>query len=380
MISKIDLSKGYHQVPMKEKDICKMALLSHRGKFEFVTLPFGVRNAPAIFQALMTKLFSSCKKFCSPYMDDLVIYSDTWEEHIVHVKEVLAKLKGAGLTANPAKCVWGAQTMEFLGHQVGNGFMTIPAKRAEALTNYTRPTTKKGLRSFLGAISFYRRYVEKLASQIAVLSPSTSKLAPSKVLWTTEMETAFHNICEFNSNTCILTIPLPEDMMSVVSDASGLGIGGVLQVKRGDDWEAAVLFSRQIRGAKQRYLATKLEALTLVETIKHFGYYLWGKCFTAFTDHKPLCQLMISDQLNGRLRRMAMKLQHCLVTVEYLQGAENGLADALSREERQRIWETVVRTDASLVTGDVGECPHEVSLSGKTEMRSTQAEDGRMEQ
>ena len=295
VISKIDLSKGYHQVPMKEEDICNTAFVSHRKKFEFVRMPFGVRNAPAVFQALMTKLFSSCKKFCSPYMDDLVIYSDTWEEHRVHVKEVLAKLKGAGFTANPAKCVWGGQTMEFLEHQVGNGCMTIPAKKVEALTNYTNPTTKKGLRSFLGAISFYRRYVEKLASQTAVLSPSTSKLAPSKVLWTTEMESAFHNICEFIFNTCILTIPFPEDVMSVVSDASGLGIGGVLQVKRGDDWEAAAFFSKQIRGAEQRYSATELEALALVETIKHFGYYLYGKCFTAFTDHKPLCQLMMSD-------------------------------------------------------------------------------------
>ena len=116
VISKIDLSKGYHQVPMKEEDICKTAFVSHRKKFEFVRMPFGVRNAPAVFQALMTKLFSSCKKICSPYMDDLVIYSDTWEEHRVHVKEVLAKLKGAGLTANPAKCVWGGQTMEFLEH------------------------------------------------------------------------------------------------------------------------------------------------------------------------------------------------------------------------------------------------------------------------
>ena len=133
-------------------------------------------------------------------------------------------------------------------------------KRVEALTNYTRPTTKKGLRSFLGAISFYRRYVEKLASQTTVLSPSTSKLAPSKVLWTTEMESAFHNICECISNTCILTIPLPEDVMSVVSDASGLGIGGVLRVKRGDDWEAAAFFSRQIRGVNN---ATRRQSLKL---------------------------------------------------------------------------------------------------------------------
>ena len=123
--------------------------------------------------------------------------------------------------------------MEFLGHTVGNGSMAIPDKRAEALTKYTKPTTKRGLRSFLGAISFYRRYVELLASDTAVLSPATSKLAPSKVLWTEAMESAFHSIRECISNSCILTIPLPEDTMSIVTDASGLGIGGTQRLQVG---------------------------------------------------------------------------------------------------------------------------------------------------
>ena len=261
VISKLDLAKGYYQVPMKEEDKCKTAFVSHRGKHEFVRMPFRVRNAPAVFQALMTCLFSKCKHYCSPYMDDLVIYSRSWEEHRIHVKEVLFRLKGAGLTANPAKCVWEGQTIEYLGHHVGNGCMSIPAKRVEALANYTRPSTKRGLRSFLGAISFYRRYVELLASQTAILSPSTSKLAPSNVLWTREMESAFHSICKLISDTCVLTIPLPEDVMSVITDASGLGIGGVLQVQRDGRWEAAAFFSRQTRGAEQRYSATELEAL-----------------------------------------------------------------------------------------------------------------------
>ena len=147
--------------------------------------------------------------------------------------------------------------------------MAIPDKRAEALTKYTKPTTKRGLRFFLGAINFYQRYVELLASDTAVLSPATSKLAPSKVLWMEEMESAFHSIRECISNSCILTIPHPEDTMSIVTDASGLGIG----VLRDSKWEAAAFYSRQTRGAEQRYLATELEALALVETIRHFGYY-----------------------------------------------------------------------------------------------------------
>jgi len=159
--------------------------------------------------------------------------------------------------------------MDFLGHRVGDGNMTIPDKRAEALLNYTRPTTKKGLRSFLGSVSFYRRYVQLLAKDTALLSPATSKLAPAKVSWTEDMDLAFHRICESVSNACILTIPLPEDTMSIVTDASGSGIGGVLQVLRNGEWEAAAFYSRQTRGPEQRYSATELEALALVETVRH---------------------------------------------------------------------------------------------------------------
>ena len=189
-----------------------------------------------------------------------------------------------------------------------------------------------------------------------------AKLAPSKIVWTREGELAFTNICACIANTCSLCIPLPQDTFSIVTDVSGLGVGGVLQVWRDHRWEAAAFYSRQLKGAEQRYSATELEALALVSTIVHFAYYLYGRQFTAFTDHKPLVQLTTSDRLNLRLRRMAYKLQHWLVTVQYLPGAENTIADALSREERQRKVTTESRDipDISLAAGYVEErAPHE---------------------
>ena len=136
--------------------------------------------------------------------------SNNWSEHRKHVWTVLQCLREAGLTANPAKCHWGGTRMEFLGHLVEEGTMTIPDHRVQSLANNSRPVTKKGLRSFLGAISFYRRYVDLLAKETTVLSPSMAKLAPSRVLWIEEMELAFTNICELISNTYKLTIPFPK--------------------------------------------------------------------------------------------------------------------------------------------------------------------------
>jgi len=157
--------------------------------------------------------------------------------------------------------------------------MALPRHRAEAFRNYQLPTTKKGLRSFLGAVSFYRRYVKMLAMHTAILTPLTSRLAPSKVVWSSEGESAFKSIVDLICNTCTLCIPLPQDCYSIVTDASGLGIGGVLQVERDGVWEPAGFFSRQLRGAEQRYSATELEALAVVESVTHFAYYLYGHSF-----------------------------------------------------------------------------------------------------
>jgi len=175
-VSKLDLTKGYYQVQMAPGDIKKTAFICHRGKFEFLRMPFGLKNAPACFQAIMQRLFDG-NPACTPYMDDLVVYSNSWEEHLTHVEGVLETLKRAGLTANPRKCVWGGKSVEFLGHSVGGGRMALPEHRAEAFKTYSLPSTKKGLRSFIGAVSFYRRYVKHLATETAVLTPLTSKLA-----------------------------------------------------------------------------------------------------------------------------------------------------------------------------------------------------------
>ena len=259
-ISKLDLSKGYYQVRLAEASVPKTAFTSHRGVFEFTRMPFGVKNAPACFQALMQRVLADQREWATAYMDDVVVYSRTWEEHLAHISRVL-----------------------------------------------------EGLR--------------KLAKHTAILTPMTSKQAPQRLEWTAE--------------------------------------GGVLQVKREDHWQPAAYFSRQLRGAEHRYSATELEALALGETVAHFGHYLYGRPFTAYTDHRPLEQLLTSTRLNPRLARLAFKLQHWLLDIEYLPGEQNTLADALSREERVIPDQTIsIQADQNVPTpgrhperGDVGETP-----------------------
>ena len=271
--------------------------------------------------------------------------------------------------------------VEFLGHKLGDGRMSIPERRVKAMKDYVRPKTKKALRTFLGVVSFYRRYIDMLAKYTATLSPATGKSAPNVVDWTEDRSQAFHAICKSVCNSCALVIPLPQDDFSLVTDASGFELGAVLQVKREDGWAPAAFYSRQTRGPERRYSATELEALAAVEAVKHFSPYLYGRKFVIFTDHKPLCYLLSSDQLNGRLKRFSTKLQPWMVQFQYLPGPKNTFADALSRQDWRRTGEeeravektsitverdeqkseeeTGVQRYPSLARGDVGDQPQQ---------------------
>ena len=154
-VSKLDLSKGNYQVQLRPSAIPKTAFISHRGTYEFTRMPFGVKNAPVCFQELMQRVLANHRTFATAYMDDVVVFSKTWEEHLVHVDEVLQALDKAGLTAYPTKCRWEGRAVEFLGHWMGAGNMSVPKHRCEAMVKYERPSTKKGLRAFIGSIGFY---------------------------------------------------------------------------------------------------------------------------------------------------------------------------------------------------------------------------------
>ena len=155
---------------------------------------------------------------------------------------MLVQLRKAGLTASSMKCTWGGKVVEFLGHKLG-AKVSIPDWRVRALKEYVRPKTKRALRTFLGIVSFYRRYINMLAEHTAALSPAMVKSAPNVVDRMEERGKAFCAICQSVCDACALEIPLPQDQYSLVTDSSGFGLGAVLQVKRKEGWTAAAFFS-----------------------------------------------------------------------------------------------------------------------------------------
>ena len=303
VITKLDLTKVFLQVKMNVSDKEKTTFTCHRGKFQYKRMPFGVKNAPAVFQGTVDEALKDCRDCSRTYINDIIVFSSTWSDHLIHLRKVLNALRRAGLHANPSKCEWRGAFVNYLGHVVGSGVLAVPKHRITALANFPMPQTKKGLRSFLGVISYYRKFVSGIANFTAPLTPSTNKAAPARVQWTREMEVSFS---ELKISVSVLNVPSPDDSFVPCVDASVLGIGGVLCILRNEEEVSVAFYSRQTKNAERSYSATELENLALLCTIQHFSHYLFGKHFIIYTDHKALLSLMNSVHLNRRLHRISL--------------------------------------------------------------------------
>ena len=332
VMSKLDLAKGFYQVEVDPNSREKTAFVSPYGKFEFTRMPFGLKNAPAIFQRLMEVVLRDCYDCSAPYIDDIVVFSCSVGEHVEHLRRVLGALRRYGMTIKEGKCEFGKEKLEYLGHVIGGGELAVPAHRAAAMADYVRPRTKKQLRSFLGAASYYRQFIRGFATMSAVLSPWTSKSAPSVVNWTGEGLEAFSRIKVSLVDVCCLTVPTQDDVFTLHTDASGLGIGATLNVSREGREVPVAYYSKQLQGAQHNYSATELEGLAVFKAIHYFAHYLFGCRFEVVTDHKALVRFLHSRVLNRRLHGWLLQLLQFDFVITYRPGTENCDADALSRQ------------------------------------------------
>ena len=306
--------------------------LSPKGKFRFVRMPFGLKNAPSHFQRTMEKVLAPVADCAAVYIDDVIIFSSSWKEHLDHLVRVFECFRLAGLTAKSSKCSFGKSYVEYLGHTIGSSTLAVPEQRITALANYIRPTTKKTLRSFLGCMSYYRRFIDKYADMSALLSPSTSVSSPKVVVWTNDMDRAFQQLKVSLCNHVLLVIPSVSDTFSLHTDASGSGVGECLHVIRKGQELPIAFYSRQLQGAEKRDSITELETLAIVAALKHFEFYTYGTDITIYTDHKACTSILTSSVLNNRLKRMALYLQDKSLTFIYRPGKDLANADGMSRQ------------------------------------------------
>ena len=330
-ISKVDLTKGFHQIPINPADCPKTSFCTPWGKYQFKFMPFGLRNGPAVFQRLMDNILHQNKEYSQVYIDDIAIFSNTWEDHCLHIDVVLSRLKEAGLTAKASKCQWGQTQVEFLGHLVGLG-MVSPAKlKVSAVADFPFPTTKKGVRQFLGLTGYYRRFIPEFAKHSFHLTEATRKTAPDHVLFSDVLNAEFLYLKSVLCSVPTLTLPIISDSFILQTDASGVGLGAVLSVVREDVEYPVAFFSKKLLPRERRYSASELEGLAVVAAVLHFEGYLITHPFTVVTDHKALTFLHTAHHQNSRLARWAMKLQPFTFDIRYRPGSQHVNADVLSR-------------------------------------------------
>ena len=194
-VSTMDLSRGYWQIPLTDESKDKTAFITPFGIWQFVTMPFGLADAQATCQRLVdTRLIRGIEDHAAAYVDDLTVFSMTWEDHLVHLQDMLERFRNAGLTVKPKKCRFGMEETEYLGHVVGNGMVKPCQSKTEAVKQFPVPETKKQVRSFLGLAGYYRKFIKNSSDLAAPLTNLTKKREPQKVKWTQECDQAFQQL------------------------------------------------------------------------------------------------------------------------------------------------------------------------------------------
>ena len=293
-------------------------------------MPFGMKNSGAtLVRGLRMPIFDL--ENVDSYIDDLIVYTEDWDTHIRVLDELMNRLQQANLTARPTKCVFGAKSVEFLGHQVGFDWITVNDDNLEKIRMAQRPKTKKEVRSFLGLVNYYRAHNPLFAAISAPLSDLTRKGQPNNVQWGEAQERAFLTLQERLLKRPILKLPDHQKPFILRTDASNCGLGASLMQEHHDKLYPVAYASKKLSSAECKYSTLERECLAIVWGMTKFRLYLAGKPFILQTDHKPSSYLNQAKFQNDRIMRWALALQGYDYKVESIPGKDNVVADYLSR-------------------------------------------------
>jgi hypothetical protein len=331
VVSKFDLLKGFWQVPLSERAKEVSAFVTPDGLFQYKVMPFGMKNSPATFQRIMNQVVSGLEG-CETYIDDIVIYSETWEEHLEIMRKFFERLRKAGLTINLAKCEFGQATVTFLGHVVGQGQVKTIDAKIEAICNFPKPVTRKELMRFLGMAGYYRKFCPNFST---ISDPLTRLLRKGqKFDWSLECDRAFDQLKAMLQSSPVLTAPNFVLPFKLAVDASDVAAGAVLLQEDSDGVSHPVCyFSRKFNQSQKNYSTVEKECLALILALQHFEVYLSGQShsITVFSDHNPLTFIERVKGRNQRLLRWSLMLQEFNLDIQHIRGKDNVIADCLSR-------------------------------------------------
>ena len=341
VLSKIDLTSGYWQVRMGEMSIPKTAFNTVFGKFEFLAMPFGLSNAPATFQTMMNaRLQPYLMKFCVVYLDDILIFSRTREEHYEHITKILEVLEREELYAKPNKCIFAQEQLEFCGHIVGRGTVVPVPQKVKVVEDWPQPRNVHEVRQFLGLATYYRRYVRdfaRIAAPLHELLKETDEELKKKrfrpIKWTPACNVAFKDLKRALTANPVLTQPDPTKPYIIETDASEWAVGYVLlQVGEDGKLHPIAFDGRKLNQAELNYPTHEKELLAIKEALRTWERYIDnGHTVTIVTDHETLQYLGTTTVYSKRLARWISEFQQYDLKIKYRKGSEAIVPDAISR-------------------------------------------------
>ena len=305
--SKVDLSKGFWQIPMAEGSRQMTGFTTDQGTFTFLKMPFGLVNSGATFSRMMRKLLKGLDNVDN-YLDDVTVHTQTWEQHLEALRGLLTRLRDAGLTARPTKCDIGHKSLGFVGHTVGMGQIGMEQSKLEQIRQAPRPNTKRQVRAFIGLAGYYRKFIPCFAEIAIPLTNLTRKGQPNKVRWEGEQEQAFNALKAALTQAPILRMPDFDKPFIVQCDASEKGIGAILLQEYPDGKFPVMCASKKLLPRECRYSTIERECLAIVYAIKKFYNFLYGREFYVETDHQPLAYIQRRKVENSRVMRWALFL------------------------------------------------------------------------
>jgi hypothetical protein len=342
VFSALDAASGFWQIPIRPEDQHKAAFRTETGVFEFIVMPFGLKNAPATFTRWMTESFSDLRHIIQVYMDDLLIHSKTLSGHAGHLSQVFKRCQKHGIKLRLSKCEFLKPEVKMLGYVVNQDGVTKNHEKVDAILNYgvrmagkTRLTSVAQLRCFVGMCQWYRNFHQMFADHIQVLTGLLKKGKSVKKDWKVPHQLAFDQLKVMLAEKSLLYYPDENENFIIQTDASKFAIGGVLMQKQKtkpgepERFEVVEYYSRSLLERERNYTVSEKEFLAIVCCSERWNHYLW-KEFTIVTDHKPLLSISLTEK--ARLQRWALRLTKFNFEITWLPGELMAIADALSRD------------------------------------------------